>query len=36
MYRKTSSIIRTEFQNLNVFRLVLQLSFLDAFEPGVK
>ena len=35
-YRKTSSISRTKFQNLNGFRLVLQLSLLNALEPGVK
>ena len=34
-YRKTSSKSRTKFQNLNVFRLVLQLSLVDALEPGV-
>ena len=33
-YRKTSSISRTKFQNLNGFRLVLQLSLLNALESG--
>ena len=35
-YRKTSSISRTKFQNLNGLRLVLQLSLLNALQPGVK
>ena len=36
IYRKTFSISRTKFQNLNGFRLILQLSLLNALEPGVK
>ena len=35
-YRKSSSIGRTKSQNLNVFRLVWQLSLLNPLEPGVK
>ena len=35
-YRKTSSINRTKFQNLNVSNLVLQLSLLNPLKPGVK
>ena len=35
-YRKTSSISRTKFQNLNVSCILLQLSSLNALKPGVK
>ena len=35
-YRKTSSISRTKFQNLNVSRLVLQLSLLNPLNPAAK
>ena len=35
-YRKTSSISRTNSQNLNVSRLVLQLSDPYPLKPGVK
>ena len=36
MYRKTSSISRTKFQNLNVSCILLQLSSLNPLKPGVK
>ena len=36
MYRKTSSISRTKFQNLNVTCIILQLSSLNPLKPGVK
>ena len=36
MYRQTSNVKRTKFQNLNVFRLVLQLSLHIQLKPGVK
>ena len=36
MYRKTSSISRTRFQNLNVSCIILQLSSLNPLKPGVK
>ena len=35
-YRQISNISRTEAQNLNVSRLVLQLSLPNLFTPGVK
>ena len=35
-YRKTSSISRTKFQNLNVSCILLQLSSLNPLKPGVK
>ena len=35
-YRKTSSISRTKFQNLNVSCIILQLSSLNPLKPGVK
>ena len=35
-YRQISYITRTKFQNLNVFRLVLQLSLPSPLKPGVK
>ena len=35
-YRKTSSISRTKSQNLNVSRILLQLSSLNPLKPGVK
>ena len=35
-YRKTSSIIRTKSQNLNVSYLVLQLSLPNPLKPGVQ
>ena len=35
-YRKTSSISRTKFQNLNVSCILLQLSSLNSLKPGVK
>ena len=34
--RKTSSISRTKFQNLNVSCILLQLSSLNPLKPGVK
>ena len=34
--RKTSSISRTKFQNLNVSCIILQLSSLKPLKPGVK
>ena len=36
LYRKTSSISRTKFQNLNVSCILLQLSSLNPLKPGVK
>ena len=36
IYRKTSSISRTKFQNLNVSCILLQLSSLNSLKPGVK
>ena len=36
MYRQTSNISHTKFQNLNVSRLVLQLSLPNLLKPGVK
>ena len=36
IYRQTSNIRRTEFQNLNVYRLVLQLSLPNPLQPGVE
>ena len=35
-YRKTSSICRTKYQNLNVSCLALQLSLPNPLKPGVK
>ena len=35
-YRKTSCISRTEFQNLNVSCILMQLSSLNPLKPGVK
>ena len=35
-YRKTSSIIRTKSQNLNVSCILLQLSSLNPLKLGVK
>ena len=35
-YRKTSSISRTKYQNLNVSCILLQLSSLNPLKPGVK
>ena len=35
-YRKISNISRTNFQNLNVSHLVLQLSLPNPLKPGVK
>ena len=35
-YRKISNISRTKSQNLNVSRLVLQLSLPNPMKPGVK
>ena len=35
-YRKTSSISRTKFQNLNVSCIILQLSSPNPLKPGVK
>ena len=35
-YRKTSSISRTKFQNLNVSCILMQLSSLNSLKPGVK
>ena len=35
-YRKTSSIIRTKSQNLNVSHLALQLSLPNPLKPNVK
>ena len=34
-YRQTSNIRRTKFQNLNVSRIVLQLSLSNRLKPGV-
>ena len=36
IYRKTSCISRTEFQNSNVSSILLQLSSLNPLKPGVK
>ena len=36
IYRKTSSISRTKFQNLNVSCSLLQLSLPNPLKPGVK
>ena len=36
MYHQTSDIKHTKSQNLNVSRLVLQLSLPNQFKPGVK
>ena len=36
IYRQVSNIRRTEFQNLNVSRLGLQLSLPNSLKPGVK
>ena len=36
IYRKTSSISRTKSQNLNISRILLQLSSLNPLKPGVK
>ena len=35
-YRKTACISRTKSQNLNISRLVLQLSLPNPLKPGVK
>ena len=35
-YRKTSSISRTKFQNLNVSCIIMQLSSFNSLKPGVK
>ena len=35
-YHQTSNISRTKSRNLNVYRLVLQLSFPNPLKPGVK
>ena len=35
-YCKTSNIRHTKFQNLNAFRLILQLSLSNPLTPGVK
>ena len=35
-YRKISNIRRTKSQNLNNYRLVLQLSLPNPLKPGVK
>ena len=35
-YRKTSSISRTKFQNVNVYCILMQLSSLNSLKPGVK
>ena len=35
-YRKTSNIRRTKPPNLNIYRLVLQLSLPNPMKPGVK
>ena len=35
-YRKTSSISRTKFQNLNVSCILMQLSSLNSLKSGVK
>ena len=35
-YRKTSSISRTKYQNLNVSYLIMQLSLLNPLKPGVE
>ena len=35
-YRKTSSISRTESQNVNVSCILLQLSSLNLLKPGVQ
>ena len=35
-YRQTSNIRHNKYQNLNVSRLVLQLSLTNALKPGVK
>ena len=35
-YRQTSNISNAKSQNLNIFRLVLQLPLLNLLNPGVK
>ena len=35
-YRKTSNISRTKSQNLNDYRLVLQLALPNPLKPGLK
>ena len=35
-YRKTPSISRTKFENLNLSCILLQLSSLNPLKPGVK
>ena len=35
-YRKISNISRTQNQNLNDSRLIMQLPFPNALKPGVK
>ena len=35
-YRQTSNTKRTESPNLNISRLILQLSFPNVLKPGVK
>ena len=35
-YRKVSNIKRTKSKNIEVFRLVLQLSLPNTLKPGVK
>ena len=35
-YRKASNIRHTKYQNLNVFRIVLQLSLRNLLKPGVQ
>ena len=36
VYRKISNIRRTQNQNLNDFRLIMQLPFPNQLKPGVK
>ena len=36
MHRKISNIRHNKFQNLNDYRLVLQLSLPNPLEPGVE
>ena len=35
-YRKVSNIRRTKCQNLNVYRLVMQLFLFNTLKPGIK
>ena len=36
IYQQTSNTSRTKFQNLNVYRPILQMSLANPLKPGVK